>query len=613
MTHPFPEHIGAIPSFFDDIDTLPALFARRAERTPSAPAFLVQRGDSVWNPINWEMLQQDVVALSEGFAGVGIGTGKRVGILARTSVEWEIAQRAILRCGGIVAGIDPYYPDELVDSLVAQLELTALLVEDEATLLRIPESTRRRLAFIAFLKETRSPTNPDIPTLQNLCATRQQRVMILRPMPSANTPALIAFSSGSTGQPKPIVYTHAQVVHACRSILDVYPELSDSTRLVCWLPLANLFQRIINFCATAKGASSFIVADPRRVMEVLPIAKPEVFMAVPRFCERVHEAMMQRIAKRPGVRRMVEAAIALAAEVRDADSKRRPIAPVKRIAFGLADRFVLARLRAVFGGNLRFIVSGSAPMPHWLLDRFDAIGIPVLEAYGVSENIVPIAANRLGDRRPGTVGKPVGDNQVRIARDGQVEVRGRGNFDPSQEENAARAADIDNDGYLATGDVGSFDSDGYLVLQGRRAEAYKNAQGRWISLPLVEAALRRVEPIEYAAVIRLPDERLVAVLALMSGMPMEPAPGPVAVESSMGHALRTGLERELVKLPIAMRPIAFVVVCRGFSPATGELTTNLKLRRGAIAERVAGHIDELRFLRDAQSDTARRAILLRFI
>src|SRR5688500_13694753 len=160
---------------------------------------------------------------------------------------------------------------------------------------------------------------------------------------------------------------------------------------------------------------------------------------------------------------------------------------------------------------MKFIITGAAPTPRWLLDWFEILGVPVLAAYGASENIVPIAANRLSSRRRGTVGHPAGDNELRIAEDGEVQVRGRGVVDPTLAGNHGRGRALTADGSLATGDRGSVDDEGFLTLHGRRTEAHKNDQGRWVSLPDIEAALRQLPDIEQAVVIKMPDDRLLGV------------------------------------------------------------------------------------------------------
>ena len=616
MTHRAIDGAAALAQFFAGVETLPGLLAKRAALTPSDPAYVAQGSNGVWNTTTWSEFRDDVAALSLQFAQHGLVPGARLGILARTSLGWETAQMAALTCGATVVGIDPYYPDALINELMAKLGVTGLVVEDAATFWRLSENAQNRFEFVVYLCSEAPRDKGNFPTLQKLRELRPGPAA-WNPVAQPGAPALVAFSSGSTGNPKPIVYTHAQVVHACRSILKLYPELSPGTHLVCWLPLANLFQRMINFCATAKGAVSYIVEDPRHVMDAVLIANPEVFVAVPRFCEKLHAGMMQRMGEHSFLARLVERAIALGTELRLSQSGRSRIPPMKRILASLADRLVLARLRAVMGTRIKFIVSGSAPMPPWLLERFCGMGVPVLEAYGVSEDLVPVAANRLAERKTGTVGKPAGDNEVRIASDGEVQVRGYGVFLPALGENSASAGALTKDGFLATGDVGSFDEEGFLTLHGRRTEAFKSAQGRWVSLTQIEAVLRQLPAIEHAAVIRIPRDRLIAVLALSQPPGITPSsgtsPDAAELEHQLGVTLREHLALALSALPGAMHPVAFLVVGGGFTPASGEITTNLKLRRTAIAEKFAEPLRRLTDEIDGPTLVASALPLLKFV
>ena len=602
-----------VAEFFAGVETLPEMLAKRAELTPSDAAYFVQLADGAWKAKTWSDFRSAVDALASEFAGEGITPGTRLGILASTSFGWETAQLAALGCGATVVGIDSYYPDALISELVVELGLRHLVVDDPGMLGRLSKGAKDQLVFVAFIR--------DGPVRSGNAATKFVRVQAdARPhrpwssLAQSTEPAIIVFSSGSVGSPRPIAYTHAQVVHACRCILDLYPELSPNTRLVCWLPLANLFQRMINFCAIAKGAVSYMVEDPRRVIEVLPVANPEVFVAVPRFCEKLYAGMMRKVSSHRRVSRAMEGAISLGAQLRGAEAGRSRVSQPKRMAARFVDSLVLSRFRAVMGTNLRYIVTGSAPMPRWLLDRFSGLGIPILEAYGASENLVPIAANRWAAHKAGTVGKPVGDNDVRIARDGEVQVRGNGVFQPTLGENAARAGALTQDGYLATGDLGAFDEDGFLVLRGRRGDVFKNAQGRWVSLPEIEAALRRLPEVEHAAVIRMADERLIGILSLV--LPQSTI-GDVsdirAAERRVSAKLHQELKRKLALLPPAMRPVAFLIVCRGFSPSTGELTSNLKLRRDAIAEKLTEPLRALSQEISRQASGMSEPITLKFV
>ena len=582
MIHRSPEQRGDLDDVFSGVGTLPALLARRVALSPHTAAYFTRTETGEWRSTTWGDFATSVAVLASGLAREGVTPGTRVGILAATSLDWEIAQMAALACGATIVGLDPYYPNALLNRLVRDLRITALVADTSAALARIEPEQRSLLQLVALMRHDESADDRSVATLRTIADHAGDTARPDAAHPDA--PAVVAFSSGSSGTPKPVSYTHAQVIHACRCILDLYPELGTGTRLVCWLPLANLFQRMINFTAIALAGTSYVVEDPREVMAVVPIANPHVFMAVPRFCEKLHAGITARLRERPAMARVVEASLRVARHARAA-AAGGSTSLLPRAAATVADRFVLARLRAVMGTNLRFIVSGSAPMPLWLLQWFEALGIPVLEAYGASENLVPITANRVRQRKPGTVGKPVGDNEVRISDTGEVLVRGRGVFDPSLAENRERAGALTADGFLATGDLGAFDADGFLTLQGRRSDVFKNAQGRWVSLLEIEAALRRVPGVEHAAVIPVDDE-LVVVLALEASTAGDLHEAIAQRDSQVGGTRwDEALRRELANLPGAMQPGAVLIAREGFSPASGELTTNLKLRRAAIRER----------------------------
>jgi long-chain acyl-CoA synthetase len=535
--------------------TIPALLAARVRATPGAPAFLTHAEPDAWAPVTWAAFAAEVERLAGALHGAGVGRGTRVAILGRTSVEWERAQAAALRLGAVVIGIDPNYPD---DTLAHVLDTTApevLFVDDEATRVRVPAATVSRLRLTRPLRDGGEPTGS----------------ALAAESPAPEDDAIVTLSSGTTGAPKPIVYTHAQVCLAVDAILAAFPGIEAGSRLACWLPLANLFQRVINFCATARGASSYVVADPREIVRHLPAINPHVFIGVPRFFEKVQAGVDERL--RSAVARWA---------IECGRRRTAGAGPPGRLRFAIADRLVLSRVRRVFGTDIQCLISGSAPMPEWLLEWYDAVGLPVYEAYGVSENIVPVAMNRPGARRLGTVGGPMPQNELRLAADGEVRVRGAGVFRGYLGQ--ADGPRPDAEGFWATGDLGELSADGYLRLTGRKADAFKTAAGRWIVPAAIEARLSRATYVEYAVIVRASTGVPVAILNV------DPSKlgGAMPADRIVGDAAAA-----LADLPAHSRPAGFVIVTTPFSIAAGDLTTNLKLRRAAIAARLGREVERL--------------------
>lgn len=573
-----------VEHFFAGIDTVPALLAKRAALTPGTSAHFTQDAGGIWRPTSWSALATAVDRVAAGLASLGLASGQRMAILAGTSQDWEICQIAALQLGATVIGIDPYYPAAQVNRIISELQPEALAVGDASLLQRIDPAVRAQLRFVLMMGA--HVAGDGVISLESL--QDSGNMTLTTQTVRGDDPAIIVFSSGTTGFPSPIVYTHAQICLACSAILDAFEDIEEGCRLVCWLPLANLFQRIINFCGIAKGAVTYIVNDPRLVMECLPVANPHLFIAVPHFCERLYTSIEDNISKLPKpFATIISSGIAVALRENSLRAAGSPVPATTRMLAAVARRTVLKRLRGIMGCNLRYIVSGSAPCPVWLLDAFSAIGIPILEAYGHSENIIPIAANVRSASLPGTVGRPLTHNEVRLSVEGVVEVRSHGVFHPDLMENQARPA-LTPDGFLVTGDLGEFLPGGYLKLTGRQSEMFKTSHGRWVSPGEIEAALRRVAYVEQAAVLVRDGGTLLAllVISLSKFSPTRDrakSTGELDLADPRGQAaIRADLTRELAALAPAIRPRGVLLTAQKFSVEGGELTTNFKLRRAVI-------------------------------
>jgi long-chain acyl-CoA synthetase len=585
MTRPSADANGDAPVI---ASTIVDVFARRIGETPHGIAFRVLTDEGRWSPVEWAEMARRVSRLAAALAARGIGRGTRVALCARTSIDWEVAQMAALHTGASVVGLDPGYPDSLLATLLGDAQAQVLIAQSADVLARFPAAALARLALVATIDETPPAGRAFVPALRDLecsagtaIASRARR----------EDEAVVVHSSGTTGTPKTIVYRHEQLAIALQAILDAFPDIDATSTLVCWLPLSNLFQRMINFAAMARGASSYMIEDPRAVMEHLPIARPDVFMAVPRFFEKVQAGIDARIDAGYGIGpRLAKGAIALGhRRARALNAGRRP-GVVVRALWPLADRWVLARIRAAFGNRLRYFVSGSAPMPQWLLDWYDAIGLPVLEAYGVSEDIVPIAANRTAERRIGTVGRPMAAHEVKLADDGEILVRGPG----VARSSLARASD----GFLATGDLGEFDRDGFLRIVGRKADVFKSSTGRWIVPTEIEGRLAHVRYIDHAVVSGAGRKAAIAVVSIAAShlqRAVDDVPeGRGAGPNRLFRQLRADVVEALADLPPHQRPAGLLIVGAGaLSVAGGELTTNLKVRRRRVEEKFAADIARL--------------------
>lgn len=569
--------------------TIADLLLERVSKTPHAAAFHVLQHDA-WTPVTWEEHGRKVLRLAHGLRSIGLKKGSRVAIMAKTSLEWECVQMATLLNSGVVVGIDAHDTPANIGHIVHTSDITGLVLENPTLLDKIAPEVLQNLTFVVTMDPGATKTQGLHP-LRDLFKEDASPLSTDRPEP--DSPATIIFTSGTTGQPKGIQYTHAQMVLASQAIVGAFSGISQGWRLACWLPLSNLFQRMLNLCATQVGAETFIVNNPREIMALLPSINPHVFIGVPRFYEKLYEGMVQKVTERGPIAQAAFRAAMFAGDLhaRSTWSNKTPNLPLKWLN-AAGDHLVLSRLRAALGNNLQFMISGSAPMPLWLLEKFHAMGLLILEAYGISENIVPVALNRPEAYRFGSVGRPLPENEVRLADDGEVLVKGLGvclqyyGAEPpaSTEDNAGHHTQ----GYLATGDLGKMDSDGFLFLTGRKSEIFKTSTGRRIAPARIEECLRQSLYVDQAMVAGQGRKFVVAVVTLTedgSKLLLNSIPGNHAQSTAQPVQQLIGdLIQQTAELPAYQRPAGFIFTSRAFSVLEGEITANLKLKRTRIAE-----------------------------
>ncbi|MGE4056609.1 MAG: long-chain fatty acid--CoA ligase [Vicinamibacterales bacterium] len=578
-------------------DTSPQLLAQRARESASSPGYWIRQSSADWTPVSWGTQFAAVRNLAAALRNRGVRPGMRFGILAPNSIHWETTQFALLACGASVAGLDVHYPGDTLDQVIRAAQLDGLFASTHEMLARLPPSTLSGLRHVYLLDAATADATSPFPALPGLVSEGDaSEAMPDWDLSIPDQKAMVVFSSGTTGVPKPIEYTHRQALLALGEIVASFQDMAPDANLVCWLPLANLFQRIIDLCAVARGNASYIVANPQDVMAACTVANPELIVGVPRFFERVHAGIQERVAASP---RLVRG-IARWAIRRRAPASGNPGGQSgglgRRLGDQLSDRLVLTKLRAVFGSRVRYLVSGSAPMAGWLHEFFEGIGLPVYEAYGVSENIVPIAMNRPGDRKVGTVGRVVPSNTVHLGPDGEIRVRGPGVFSGYLgSDDETRMPDAE--GFWHTGDVGQIDSSGYLTILGRKSDAFKLSTGRWISPVDVESAIGPMNSVAHVVVTGAGRKVPTVILNLSS---------PAGDDSGRPSARDIDLLIEQLRdgsgvLPQYQRPAGALLVTTPFSIAGGELTSNLKLRRRAIEEKYLAKLDELYALVDSRT------------
>ncbi len=548
--------------------TIPAFISNLRTAQPAGVALYYRATqDQNWVAVNWTEYYDALLSYAAGLQSVGLQAGERVALMLATHPDWEYLDKAILANRGVVIGLETHAPRAHAERVMTCAQPRILVVE---TLELLQNLGPELLAGIETIYVRAGIEKHDVPALHPhilpLSALEQAASTFKPPRIAASDLALIIFTSGTTGAPRGLAYSHQQVVSACTAILARFPWIDANDRTVCWLPLANLFQRMINLCAMAAGCGLYMVADPRQLMDGLPSIKPSILIGVPKLYQTIYQRFFERVGAIPyGVGNQLTA-VAKAAT---------PKSPAHR----LTHYYLATRFRQLFGGEIRCLISGSAPCPEPILAFYERMGVPVLEAYGVSENIVPIALNSLQHCRQGSVGRPLVQNEVRIAADGEIVVRGSGVCRHYLEPSAAPRPDRDDE--LHTGDAGHFDADGFLHLSGRLSEIVKLSSGRRVNLNQAEQRLLCLNGVEQA-------------VAIAHGHPFVVGLIHCAVTDQDGLArVRDELAAAQTEVPGAERVRGILATSRPFSMERDELTPNLKTKRKNIEDHFAAPLARL--------------------
>ncbi|WP_301100451.1 AarF/UbiB family protein [Propionivibrio sp.] len=571
---------------------------RRAEETPNLIAYVHGWSQGQVSQVTWGEFWRDCQSLAIVLREEGLESGECVGILAPSQYAWELVHLATLLAGCAVVGLDPYDQSERVLNIATQSGIRALWLDGPELAVKHSELLSLPLKFLAYF----GPAVADEPgkTLEEM-TTRRRGKSWARPLPSPHSLATIVYTSGTTGEPKGICYTQYQIVLACRAILDAFPEIQPGMKTLCWLPLVHLFQRILDLCTLMAGGTVHFVEQPTQVMDLLPKIQPDVFVSVPRFYEKLHAGIMKSIRGEPTfLRWFLHAALAEGRYYASLRRRRSPwrffLLPLQKIV----DTVVLRRFRQAMGGEIKFMISGSAPLSLHLLEFFHGLGLLILEAYGTSENVIPIASNRVQHFRLGSAGLPLPPNEVTIGNDGQVLVKGPGLF--AGYLNGPSGETPFQEGYYATGDLAQMDADGFLYLVGRKSDIFKTSRGQRIAPLPIEDALRAAPFVDQAIVLgsgrQWPAALLTLDLAAVAAQMSHTAGRAVDIHGDgllpeIREFIVAGIKRCLDSIPTFRRPVGFLILNKGFSVIDGEITANLKLKRREIEDKYAELFERL--------------------
>jgi len=551
--------------------TIPQLFLDRVARAPDATAMHVRAGEA-WGSRTWRESEAAVARTAAALAALGVGKGDRVAILGDPDPHWLESDFATLSLGGVTVGIYPTLTPEAVGWQLRHSRARVLLVQDPGRLSQlaghIPDGT------VALRWDFADEAPP-----ADLAAFRA-RAAEVRPEDLCT----LIYTSGTTGNPKGAAITHGAFHAVCVASVAALP-LPPGARSIVYLPLAHSLQRMAAYRALLEDIEAWWCPTLDGMPALIPVARPHVILAVPRVLEKMKARIEAGIAEQPARRqRIVGWAFEVGRRVSDASERGAPVPALLALQHALAERLVLRTVRGRLGGSLEILAVGGAALNPEVARFFHALGIGVIEGWGLTETCAPATQNRRDDFRFGTVGKPLAGTELRLEADGEVLVRQPGMFAGYWEDPVATAAAFTEDGWFRTGDIGQIDADGFLRIIDRKKEILVTAGGKNIPPVNIE---KRLEGGLVGQAVVIGDARpyLVALFAPdpeRSGTPAERDAAAAARVAEVNAGLASF---EQVK--------RWAWLGEPLTVENGCLTPTMKLKRRVIAERHRELIDEL--------------------
>jgi long-chain acyl-CoA synthetase len=566
-----------------DQRTIGRLWLEGVARDRATPAYLAEGRDG-WREVSWAEAATAVDELAHGLLALGLRKGDAFAILGSTRVEWALFDFALALVGGVTAPIYANSSPKDCAYIVEHSDAIGILVEDDDQRAKVADLGLPHLLTFADLDDLRA---------RGRAHAREHPEAVHEAAGAIDEDDLFTYiyTSGTTGPPKACMIRHRNYYAMVAKIDGLDDFVMDGDVLLLYLPLAHNYGRLKHLAAPYVGYTVAFCPDPLRVAEVLPTVRPTVLPSVPRVYEKIHTAVTARFDAETGLkRRIVLWALGVGRKVSVLRQAGRPLPRRLALEHRVADRLVFSKVRERLGGRLRLGVSGGAPLAKEIAEFFHALGILIVEGYGLTECTTAATVNRLTRFRFGTVGPALPGVELKIADDGEILIRSDTIFAGYFKDEAATAEVLTADGWLRSGDVGELDDDGFLTITDRKKDIIVTAGGKNVAPQNLENALKTSKYVSQALVV---GDRKPYVAALITLDESE-----VARWREVGgrdvNELVQGLVDEVNADRSRFEQIKrFAILPRDFSAEEGEVTPTLKLKRRVVKEHFADAIESL--------------------
>lgn len=587
-----------------DADTVAAAFQRTVARYPNKAAIQTLDGSIRYS---WSELAELVRRTAAGLASFGIGHGDTIAIVLPNTIDCHVIDYAAVHIGAIPYAIFNSAPAEQIEHQLRRADAT-LVVTQQAFLGKVSQAAAALSGQVRHIVVVDGDAPQGVTSLAELEQSGDPDFDFDAVWPTIGASDLVAliFTSGTTGPPKAAQYSHRNAMAQLRAMDAALPLPMEN--IISFMPMAHAGGRnSVHYMALAYGATITVCPDIKQLLHALPIVRPDSFFAVPRFWEKIQVAIEAMVYDQPEDRRSVlQRAIEVGLEYTRAADSGSSVTPSAVRALEADYAEATSQLKPILAqlglDRVRSAFVGGAPSAPELSQFFRAIGVPMLEAYGLTEGCLNIF-NRVDMFKSGSAGKPLPGVEVRLADDGELLVRSDLNFVGYRHQPEATAEAIDADGWLRTGDIASIDENGFITIVDRKKELIINSAGKNMSPATIESAITGESSLigqvvaigdrrKYVTALITLDPEALATYAQRLGLSVRPLDELVATPE-IQQEVAAAVERGNRRLNSNEQVKKFTVLPSVWLPDSDELTPTAKLKRRVINAKYANEIEEL--------------------
>jgi len=584
----------------DPSSNLNDLLAQRVQGTPDRVVVEHKtEPGGPWIPLTARELDAEVVAVAKGLVARGVEPGDRVGIMSRTRYEWTLLDWAVWAVGAVPVPLYETSSAEQVSWILTDADVSLLVVESASHAAVVEEvhadapNLREVLVIDDGAVEALVAAGVGVDDAE---IARRRGLAVLADV------ATVIYTSGTTGRPKGVELTHGNFAELTVNTVAGLGEVvaGEGARTLLFMPLAHVFARFIEVLCVPAGAVLGHTPDTKTLVEDLGSFRPTFILSVPRVFEKVYNSAEQKAAAGGKGAIFQRAAKTSIVYSRALDTPKGP-SPWLRLQHKVADVLVLHKLRAALGGQAKWAISGGAPLGERLGHFYRGLGLHVLEGYGLTETTAPATVNRPEKTKIGTVGLPLPGTSVRIAADGEIEIRGIQVFQGYHANENATQESM-HDGWFRSGDLGSIDEDGYVRITGRKKEIIVTAGGKNVAPAVLEDRLRAHPLISQVVVVGDQKPFIGALITLdPDGVPgwlsAHGKPAMSLDEAAKDADVLASIDKAVEKTNRAVSRAESIrkyrILDRDLTIADGYLTPKLSVRRREVLKDFAADVEAL--------------------